>query len=424
MTLVVADAARSFVMHHKPESLGMGIGIESIDVEIRIRCHEIEDIVLAAVGPVLPADVPAFDQDCIKTVLRSEVDVLSDIVVVGAVPSVRFRLRIVDRTELDRRDIGVGPASGSSYHLPPDTHVLDRVDPADILDGTWLVEIEDKTAGKLLCGAAGHLDGSPWGIARGLHVALPALCVRGKEGTQSVGLPVDEKMHARIVHKGCLVDIHIIALVALHLEGCLDSAFAEESLGIIAPHVVHEIGFDLAQTADFIFILLGIEIPRNPPGGVVGCHGELGKLFFDNEVDKIATLREFVTEAESVVEKTETDVQKPGCFLLDEMDQKLVVMVAYRGFLSPDRRPRLVKAAGVGSGDHEVTVEEVAWTGIALRKSRVVEIDFPRLHGAPQLETETSRVKDRSAVSSETVAGNTLVVKGEFHLKGSVRAGE
>ena len=98
MTLVVADAARSFVMHHKPESLGMGIGIESIDVEIRIRGHEIEDIVLAAVGPVLPADVPAFDQDCIKTVLRSEVDVLSDIVVVGAVPSVRFRLRIVDRT--------------------------------------------------------------------------------------------------------------------------------------------------------------------------------------------------------------------------------------------------------------------------------------------------------------------------------------
>ena len=60
-------------MHEEFHTLGMCIFIESLDIKVRIWGHEVEDIVLVAVRPVLPADIPTFHEDLVEAVLCGEV---------------------------------------------------------------------------------------------------------------------------------------------------------------------------------------------------------------------------------------------------------------------------------------------------------------------------------------------------------------
>ena len=99
VTLVVSHRRGAFVVHHQPDALGMGIFIEGSDVEVRIRGHEVEDIVLVAVCPVLPAYVPALDKQGVETVLGSEVYIGAHLFIVGAVTAVRLCGGIVGYTE-------------------------------------------------------------------------------------------------------------------------------------------------------------------------------------------------------------------------------------------------------------------------------------------------------------------------------------
>ena len=47
------------MVHHESHTLLMGVLVESLDVEVRIWSHEVEDIVLVAVCPVFPTFVPS-----------------------------------------------------------------------------------------------------------------------------------------------------------------------------------------------------------------------------------------------------------------------------------------------------------------------------------------------------------------------------
>ena len=58
---IIDSGSRTLVMHYELDSLGVGIFIESLEVEVRIWGHEVEDIVLLAAEPVFPAFVPSFD---------------------------------------------------------------------------------------------------------------------------------------------------------------------------------------------------------------------------------------------------------------------------------------------------------------------------------------------------------------------------
>ena len=218
------------MVHHEFYALAAGVLVERLDVEVRVRGDEVEHIVLAAVGPVLPAYVPAFHEQGVEAVGGREVYVAAHIGVVGAVASVRRGCGVVETVELDGRHVGVGPASLAGYHLPPYAHVLDRLDPVDIFVGARLVEVEHKAAGELFLGRVGHLDRPPRGGARRLHVALPSLRVRGEEGAERAGLAVYEQMHARIVYQGGFVDVDIQSVVRLHLQGGLYSGGAEKRL--------------------------------------------------------------------------------------------------------------------------------------------------------------------------------------------------
>ena len=78
------------MVHEKFHTLGMRILVQSLDVEIRIRSHEIEDVILVAVCPVFPADIPALYQNLVKAMFGSEVDVAAHIGIVRRMPAVRL----------------------------------------------------------------------------------------------------------------------------------------------------------------------------------------------------------------------------------------------------------------------------------------------------------------------------------------------
>ena len=88
-------------MHHQLHTLGVSIVVESLDIEVRIRCDEIEDIVLPVVGPVFPTNVPALNEHLGQAVGGGEVDVLAHLGVVGAVAAVGLSLAPVYAVELD-----------------------------------------------------------------------------------------------------------------------------------------------------------------------------------------------------------------------------------------------------------------------------------------------------------------------------------
>ena len=123
----------------------VGIFVERGQVEVGIRREEVENTFLLLAVPVFPADVPAFDEEGIKAVLGGKVDVAAHIVVVGGMTAVGRGLGVISPTHLNRREVvGVGPAVFVRNHLPPNAHVFHGMNPRHILDGTRLVEVEDK----------------------------------------------------------------------------------------------------------------------------------------------------------------------------------------------------------------------------------------------------------------------------------------
>ena len=111
-------------------ALGMSILVQRLDVEIRIRGHEIENVILVAVRPVFPADIPALDQNLIKAMFGSEVDAAAHIGIVRRMLAVRFRLGIIGNAEMYGREvIGICPSALSGNHLPPYTDIFHRMNP-------------------------------------------------------------------------------------------------------------------------------------------------------------------------------------------------------------------------------------------------------------------------------------------------------
>ena len=117
-------------MHHKAYALRVRIIVQRLDIEIRIRGHEIENIVLGIAEPVLPADIPPFHQKLVETVLRGKIDIAAHIRIVGTVASCRLCGSIVGLAEFHGTELaGIGPVALAGNHLPPYAHVFYRSDP-------------------------------------------------------------------------------------------------------------------------------------------------------------------------------------------------------------------------------------------------------------------------------------------------------
>ena len=83
------------MVHDELHALRVGIFIEILDVEVRVRGDEVEDEVLLLAVPILPTFVPALDEYRVEAMLCREVDVAAHVLVVGSVLSVRLRLGVV-----------------------------------------------------------------------------------------------------------------------------------------------------------------------------------------------------------------------------------------------------------------------------------------------------------------------------------------
>ena len=176
--LVVGDRRGALVVHDEADALLVSVFVQRRQVEVGVGGEEVEDIVLVLAVPVLPADVPPFDEEGVETVGGGKVDVASHVGVVGPVAAVGLGLAVVGDGALQRRRqrgvagqahggevVGVAPGAVVADHLPPHTHVLHGVYPADILQGARLVEVEDEARAQHIGGLVAHLDGAPRGIA-------------------------------------------------------------------------------------------------------------------------------------------------------------------------------------------------------------------------------------------------------------------
>ena len=217
------------------------------------------------------------------------------------------------------------------------------MNPGYVLVCARFIEVQHKPGFQLLAGVIHYLDSSPRALARGLHASLPALCVRGEGGNECQPVRVQYEMHAGIVDQSCLVNVDIEAVIRLHLKGGLHTGHRERSLGGVAAEGLLIVGPDFGKTALGVLIFLGVVVRRNPDSLVVSGHCKFGKFILDAEICHASLLREFVAEAESVIEKSEADGHPSAGCCLQKIDGQFVVIIAYFGFLAPYRSPGLVE---------------------------------------------------------------------------------
>ena len=103
VTLIVPYRAGSLVVHDELHALALGIITELSDVEVGVRGDEVKYSVLAMTEPILPSDIPSFDQDSIEAVLGCEVDVLLHMLRVGSMLTIGANLGVVGLSDLHVR---------------------------------------------------------------------------------------------------------------------------------------------------------------------------------------------------------------------------------------------------------------------------------------------------------------------------------
>ena len=129
-TLVIHCRCRTFVVHDEADAFLVCIFVQSRQIKVGIRCEEVEDELLLLAVPVLPANVPTFDEEAIEAVGGGKVDVAAHISVVGAVGAIGLGVFVVGLAEFHRgKVVGVGPGTLARNHLPPNAHVFHRVYP-------------------------------------------------------------------------------------------------------------------------------------------------------------------------------------------------------------------------------------------------------------------------------------------------------
>ena len=236
------------MVHQQFDALAVGIVVEHLDVEVGIRCHEVEDIALPHVGPVFPTNIPTLDQHLVETILGSKVDVSLHILIVGLMGAVGLHLRPVNLVELDAGEVvGIVPRATTHNHFPPHATILGRMNPRGIVKGAGFVEVQDEIAGQHVTGIVADHDCTPRCLARCLHTTLQTRSVgcqmtdKGERlwqgegrgcriggigiaasaqlGGQLLGIGINQfQMHGGIVQTSSFVDVDIQSVVALHLQ--------------------------------------------------------------------------------------------------------------------------------------------------------------------------------------------------------------
>ena len=181
IALIVLCTRRGLVMHEQLHAFRVSVVVQGFQVEVGIRCLEVEHVALPAVCPVLPTDVPTFHEHLVETIFGREVDVAAHLLIRRTVAAVGSCLHPIDVIELHGGElIGVVPRRLTNNHLPPHTTILRGMNPRGVVQGARVVEIEDEVRGKHVAGIVGDHHCAPRRLAGGLHATLQARGIGGE----------------------------------------------------------------------------------------------------------------------------------------------------------------------------------------------------------------------------------------------------
>ena len=179
------------MVHQHLDPLLLSVAVDLLDVKVGVGGDEIKDVVLLVSKPVLPAYVPSLYQQPIHPVGGRKVDEALHISGRGSVATVGLHLGVVGPVEVDAMEvIGVSPGALAGDHLPPDAHVLHRLDPGGVLDLAGLIEVIDQLARKDVPRIIADDDRTPGGVEGGLHMPLASLSVWREVGVEDHSLVV------------------------------------------------------------------------------------------------------------------------------------------------------------------------------------------------------------------------------------------
>ncbi len=261
VALVVRDRAGGLVVHNELHALALSVVTELSDVEVGVRSDKVKDTVLAIAEPVFPTDIPAFDQDSIETVLSGEVNVLLDVLRIGSVLAIRLHLRVVGLTDLHvRQVVGVRPSALTRDHLPPDTYILNRLDPVGRLIGTRLVEVVRQLRGEDIACITADDNCTPRGVEGCLDMPTIALRVRGKLYVEDHILVIQIEVDRWEVDECCFVEVDVDPLIALEHQRRLYARLREGGLGAVLREGLVEEPTDLRETAVLVVVLLSVVV--------------------------------------------------------------------------------------------------------------------------------------------------------------------
>ena len=122
---------------------------------------------------------------------------------------------------------------------------------------------------------------------------------------------------------------------------------------------------------------------------MITCECKLSHLLLDHEVAELALILELVTESETIVIEAETDSHLSVCRSLDEVYEKLVVMVADLCLLTPHWFPCLVKCRSLYAFEGESVIERVARLTVFLRNGAICVVNnLLRLEHSTEFKSE------------------------------------
>ena len=356
----------------------MGIFVEHLDIEIRIRGNEVEDIALPEVSPVFPTNIPTFYQHLVKTVLGCEVDITLHLLVVGTMNAIRLHLCPVDLVEFDAGVVvGIVPGALTHNHLPPYATVFRGMDPRGILDLTRFIEVEDEVIGEHITCVVRYHHSTPRCLTRCLHRTFQTSSIRSEVAherkdlrqrirrwlrigsigirkahqllREMLGLSINElKVHGGIIQASSLVDVDVKSVITLHLESGLHTRLREHSHRRVVPvDSLLETLTDTRELGLLGYLLLSVIVARKPPCGMIASHRKLRALFLDDEIVQLLLLGELITESDTIVVDTETDDNLTFGGRLKQSGSKLVVVVTDGGCLTPYGFPGLIERRGL-----------------------------------------------------------------------------
>ena len=230
------------------------------------------------------------------------------------------------------------------------------MNPGDILNGAGLVEVENQARGEHVGGLLADHHGAPGRVTGRLQPTFHPLRVRGERSTENEARRVNQQVHGREVESRRLVDVKVQPVSGFHLQSRLHGGIGEDAPNPVVG-AMHRLGAirNLRQLRLGIVVLLRVVVAGNPPRGMVAGHGKLGQLICYLEVSQCVLVGKLVAERQAVVVKAEANLHDGGTgnhlalpvegTVLFQRDEQLVVVVADRGLLAPDRLPRLIERA-------------------------------------------------------------------------------